>query len=249
MKLAIHTRFTMTVFVLGLALFGQVGTSTAQQAAPGTESGSAADAMFRQAQAALDAKRWAEAEQFLAQAVAAAPTPSWHYLHALGRAQLNQGKYQAAVQSWENGLALARQAADASSVEVRTAIGEMLTGEGNAYLKLKQTPMALERFAQAADMSSTPGVAFFNVCATLYNLGNMDAAIAACTKAIALEPQRADAHFIKGSALFSQGTLGANNTYLVPGGTIEALRQYLALAPTGAHARDVREMLEMLGVK
>jgi hypothetical protein len=32
----------------------------------------------------------------------------------------------------------------------------------------------------------------------------------------------------------------------VPPGTVETLRQYLALAPDGAHAKDVKEMLDFL---
>jgi hypothetical protein len=44
--------------------------------------------------------------------------------------------------------------------------------------------------------------------------------------------------------LFGNATLGANNKYVVPAGTVEALRMYLKLAPTGAHATDVQQMLD-----
>jgi hypothetical protein len=77
----------------------------------------------------------------------------------------------------------------------------------------------------------------------------MDAAEAACTKAIAADPNKADAYFIKGSAMFGKGKMDANNKWTVPDGTAQALNKYLELAPTGAHANDVKQMLEAVGAK
>lgn len=99
----------------------------------------------------------------------------------------------------------------------------------------------------AAIASSTDSpVSAFNACAILYNSGKMDEAIVACDKAIALDPNKADAYFVKGSALFGNGKVGAGGKYEVPPGTIEALDKYLELAPDGGHAPDVHAMLDSL---
>jgi hypothetical protein len=71
-------------------------------------------------------------------------------------------------------------------------------------------------------------------------------AVAACDKAIAADPKKADAYFIKGSILFGNGKLDKNNRFTVPPGTVEALKQYSALAPSGPHAPDVKQMLDAL---
>jgi hypothetical protein len=81
----------------------------------------------------------------------------------------------------------------------------------------------------------------------MYNIGKTGAdAVAACDKAIAADPKKADAYFVKGSMLFGDGKIDKNNKMVVPAGTVETLRQYLALAPTGAHASDVNQMLDAL---
>jgi len=96
--------------------------------------------------------------------------------------------------------------------------------------------------AQAVD----PAVSSFNSCALLYNAGKADEAIAACDKAIALDPGKADAYFIKASALFGNAKIGGDGKYVVPPGTVEALNKYLELAPDGGHASDVHAMLDAL---
>src|SRR5690242_7631123 len=98
----------------------------------------------------------------------------------------------------------------------------------------------------ALAQASTPAISAFNSCATLYNAGKMDEAIAACDQAIALDPGKADAYFIKASALFGNAKIGSGGKYEVPPGTVEALNKYLELASNGAHAPDVHAMLDAL---
>ena len=52
-----------------------------------------------------------------------------------------------------------------------------------------------------------------------------------CDKAIAADPKKADAYFIKGSSLYGEGGLDKSNKYVVPPGAVDALKQYLVLAP------------------
>jgi tetratricopeptide (TPR) repeat protein len=114
---------------------------------------------------------------------------------------------------------------------------------GNVYLRLKRTDDAIAAYTKAAPLASDPGLAYFNLCAILYNTGQTDGALAACNKAIAADPGRADAYFVKGSVLVAQSTV-KDGKAIAPPGTIEALQKYLELAPNGPHAKDVRDMLD-----
>src|SRR5258708_3251358 len=199
---------------------------------------------------ALQAKNWQVTEPLLQQLSTINPT-RWEYLQALGNAQLNLGKYEEALATFGKAVPLAQNGSDpkADPAKAKAAAAQMLTSEGNAYLKLKKNPEAIEAFNKAAELSPNPGTAYFNICATQYNTGNMEGASVACDKAIAADPNKADAYFIKGSSMYGSGKLDAQNKYTVPPGTAEALKKYLELAPDGAHAADVKAMLEAIGAK
>jgi tetratricopeptide (TPR) repeat protein len=92
-------------------------------------------------------------------------------------------------------------------------------------------------------LSPNPAVAYFNLCATLYDGDKMQDAVAACDKAIAADPNKADAYFVKGSALFGEGKLDKSGKFVVSAVAVQALQKYLALAPNGGHAADVKQML------
>ena len=188
---------------------------------------------------ALDAKQWKEAEAAFKQLVSA--EPRWEYADALGAMQGNQGHYQDALASYQRALDLAQGSA------APAAIAGIHISVGNANLKLKQNDAALAAYGKAATLDPHPAAAYFNLCATLYNLGRTGAeGVAACDKAIAADPKKTDAFFVKGSMLFGDSKIDKNNRIVVPPGTVEALKQYLALAPTGSHASDVNQMLDAL---
>ncbi len=210
----------------------------------------AENALITQANAALQSKDWAQAEPLLKQLIEFDPA-RWEYSQGLGTAQLNLGRYEDAVKSYENGIQLARKVIDPKEdpARLKLAIAQMLTNQGNAYLKLRKNDEAIAAYSKAAALDPNPGTAYFNLCATQYNMGNMDSAAVACTKAISVDPNKADAYFIKGSALYGNGNVEKDGKYTVPPGTLEALNKYLELAPNGGHAADVKAMLEALGIK
>jgi tetratricopeptide (TPR) repeat protein len=198
-----------------------------------------------QANAAAAARKWQEAADTLAKLIAL--NPRWGYFQALGNAQLGLGQYKDALDTYDKGIAGALSDKTAPSDQVKTARAQMLTNKGNLFLKLKRNGEAIAAFTSAAELSPNPGVAYFNVCATQYNIGNMSGAVASCDRAIKSDPTKADAYFIKGSALYGNGGLDKQNHYVVPPGTLEALNKYLELAPKGSHAADVQAMLDALG--
>ncbi len=230
----------------------------------------ALDDLLAQINGANEAKDWQKAKQLGGQALAldaetAAQHPSFrsqsnrHILYkALGDASLNLGQYQEAINAYETSAGLLQNLIAANSGDqpdvksaataLRRTLGQVLTNEGNAYLKLKNSKQAIECYRRAAEMFSAidpkmGATAWFNICATLYNIGDVDATPAACDKAIAADPTRANAYFVKGSSLFAQGK-DVNGKFVAPPESIVALQKYLELAPDGPHSTDVKQMLD-----
>jgi tetratricopeptide (TPR) repeat protein len=195
--------------------------------------------LVAKAQAALDAKQWPDAEAALKQL--SASEPRWEYLDALGVAQFNQGHYADSIESYQRAIELAGKNASPA------AIGQMYVTIGNADLKLKKNDAAIAAYTKAAALDPNPAVAYFNLCAVMFNIGQPAAkTVAFCDKAIAADPKKADAYFIKGSSLYGEGALDKGNKFVVPPGTVEALKQYLVLAPGGPHVQDIKLMLDAL---
>lgn len=215
--------------------------------------------LIKQYQDAANAKDWKAAITPLQGMVAADPE-RWEYFQALGNAQFNDGQYEEAVKSLDQGVKVADGFATGATpkdpknpnsdpAKAKAGEGQMLSTEGNAYLKLKKNPEAVAAFTKAAELDPNPGVAFFNLCATQYNTGNTKGALEACDKAIAADPNRADAYFIKGSLLMASSSMDKEGKIQAVPGTADALNKYLQLAPDGPHAEDVKQMLAYIGSK
>ena len=197
------------------------------------------NALVAKAQAALDAKRWPDAEAALKQLLSS--EPRWEYSEALGAAQFNQGHYADSLESYQRAIDLAEKNASPA------AIAQMYTTIGNANLKLKKNDAAIAAYTKAASLDPNPAIAYFNLCAVMFNMGQAAAkTVPFCDKAIAADPKKADAYFIKGSSLYGEGALDKSNKYVVPPAAVEALKQYLVLAPAGPHVADIKLMLDAL---
>lgn len=210
------------------------------------------NALIAQLNPALQAKDWATAEPILTKLITMNPN-RWDYQQALGNAQFSEGKFDEAVATFEKAIPIAENATKtdpkADPAKAKAGVAQMLTNEGNAYLKLKKNDQAIAAYTKAASMDPNPATAYFNICATQYNSGNTQGALAACDKAIAADPNRADAYFIKGSLLLGDSKQDKDGKLQAPAGTSEALNKYLELAPDGPHANDVKAMLQAIGAK
>jgi tetratricopeptide (TPR) repeat protein len=204
-----------------------------------------------QAQDALKSRNWRQAEDILKKLLSEYPT-KWHYHKGLGDAQLYMGKYDDALASYAKGIELVSAAPEVSGGDKKkardAAIGQMLVGEGKAYLKLQKKDEAFQHFAKAAAIDPNPGEAYFNLCSNCYKTGDMEHALLACDKAIEADPKKADAYFIKGSVQFISSSVDKNNRIVLPSGTTEALKKYLELAPEGSYSSDVKAMLKEAGI-
>jgi len=219
------------------------------------EKTTAMNALIPQALNAIKAKDWQNAIGPLQELIELDPT-RWDFYSALGDAQLYLGKYDQAVETYEKGVHAAEndsaaepQNPSSDPAKKKAGVSKMLTNEGNAYLKLHKTNEAVAAYTKAAEMDPNHALAYFNLCATQYNTGNAEGALPACNKAIAADPKKADAYFIKGSLLIAGSTVDKNGKVQAPPGTVEALNKYIELAPDGEHLSDVKAMLEYLGIK
>jgi tetratricopeptide (TPR) repeat protein len=239
MGAAMHRRLRAVALLVSLAF----ATTVSAQVQVGTPLAPAQsenhNALVAKAQAALDAKRWPDAEAALKDLLKS--EPRWEYSQALGNAQFNQGHYADALGSYQHAIDLAQNGATPAATTV------LYTMIGNANLKLKQNDAAIAAYNKAAALGVNPAVSYFNLCAIMYNIGQPAAkTVAACDKAIAADPKKADAYFVKGSSLYGEGKLDKNNKFTPLPGAVDALKQYLVLAPDGPHAQDVKSMLDAL---
>ena len=197
------------------------------------------NALIAKAQAAIDAKQWPEAEAALKQL--SSSEPRWEYADALGVAQFNQGHYADSIETYQRAIELAGKNASPA------VIASMFTTIGNANLKLKKNDAAIAAYTKAASLDPQSGRSVFRSLRGHVQHGSGGGeAVAYCDKAIAADPKKADAYFIKGSSLYGEGALDESNKFVVPPGAVEALKQYLVLAPGGPHAQDVKVMLDAL---
>jgi tetratricopeptide (TPR) repeat protein len=172
----------------------------------------------------------------------------WEFYQLLAGAQDKLGKNREALQTYGKGADIARKgmAAKPEAQGARAGLGQLLTAKGNLYLRMERYDEAIATFAEAAASSPNPALPQYNLCAVYFNRGNVSDAIAACDKAIAADPNMADAYYVKGSALFGLGRLEYGK-YVAPPQTRDTLNKYLALSPSGPRADAVRGMLEKLG--
>ena len=170
-------------------------------------------------------------------------------LKLLANAQLYSGTSDAALATYDRALAAAEKEKPADGQpmkEWKEGLSQIYIGKGNALLKLKRNLEAIEAYNQSAELASNAGLAYFNVCAVLYNIGNTQDSAAACRKCVQADPTRANAWFVLGSDLFADLPVTAQGKVQASPETRQALEKYLALAPDGPHAADVKAMLEMI---
>jgi len=116
-----------------------------------------------------------------------------------------------------------------------------------ALVQAKKVPEAQAELTKAAQLDPTnAGKYYYNLGAVLTNANQSDAAVDAFQKAIAADPNYAEAYYQYGVSLVSKASYGADGKVTPVPGTVEALQKYLALAPTGQFAQAAKDMLTTL---
>ena len=120
-------------------------------------------------------------------------------------------------------------------------------GMADAYARARKTDDAVREYQLAAAGSPASAAQYwYNIAAVYTNAGKIDEANAACDKAIAADPNYAEAYYLKGTNLLGKATLNGNKM-VAPPGTEDALKKYLELKPDGPNAEAAKALLASLG--
>jgi tetratricopeptide (TPR) repeat protein len=154
-------------------------------------------------------------------------------------------KFNDAVTSYKKAIDL-NAASKKPSPETAAAAENQL---GTAYGKMGDAKNSADAYDTAAKaLPANAGMYYFNEAATLYNAGKPDDAGVAADKAIAADPKKADAYYLKGQSLIPKASVDPKTQKITaPPGCVEAYQQYLELAPDGAHAQEVKDILTGIG--
>jgi tetratricopeptide (TPR) repeat protein len=120
---------------------------------------------------------------------------------------------------------------------------------GNIYGAEKKIPEATEMLTKAAQLDPQMAAkAYYNMGANLVNSGNSDQAIDFFQKAIAADPNYAEAHYQLGICLMGKAKVDNKTGKITPpDGTAEQFQKYLELKPDGQFAQSSKDMLASLG--
>jgi tetratricopeptide (TPR) repeat protein len=116
-----------------------------------------------------------------------------------------------------------------------------------ALVLAKKIPEAQAELTKAAQLDPTnAGKYYYNLGAVLTNANQAEAAADAFQKAIAADPNYAEAYYQYGVYLVGKAALAADGKVTPVPGTVEAFQKYLALAPDGQFAQPAKDMLTTL---
>ena len=166
-------------------------------------------------------------------------------------------RYDDAVTDYQKALDLKQKASGSGPSkkppDANKVLASFYNNLGKAEAQLGKTDDAVKAYNQAAQLDPAgAGMYYFNLGAILTNANTKNdsemrkAAVDAFDKAIAADPNRADAYYWKGTNLIGAATLQGDKM-VAPPGTAEAFQKYLELQPTGPHAEEAKAMLQGLG--
>ncbi|MGA8151297.1 MAG: carboxypeptidase regulatory-like domain-containing protein [Terriglobales bacterium] len=164
--------------------------------------------------------------------------------------------YEDAVADYQKAVELKQKVVDTDPKKAPDApkvLATYFNNMGQAQAKLGKTDDAAKSYQQAAQLDPPDaGQYYFNMGAILTNANVANdakmrqAAVDAFDKAIAADPNKADAYYWKSTNLIGAATLQGDKM-VAPPGTAEGFQKYLELQPTGPHAEEAKAMLASLG--
>jgi tetratricopeptide (TPR) repeat protein len=201
---------------------------------------------FGAGKAAIENKQWSDAITQLTKASELGPT--------------QQAVWAALAEAYV-GSAKAAKGADAGAFYAKSfeAFDKVLTiapddaGTYNNYALALAANNKMDdakvKMAKAVELDPAGGGRYhYNLGALLMNSNQTDGAIDEFKKAIAADPNYAEAYFYYGSTMLGKATMDtATGKMVAPAGTVEALQKYLQLKPDGPNAASAKELITALG--
>jgi len=168
----------------------------------------------------------------------------------LGRANLGLKKYDEAEANYKKSIELET----ASKKPKPEVIGVANAGLGETYARQGKVPEAQAAFEAAAKADPTRASFHLrNEAVIFFQERNGPAQVAAADAALAADPNnpnQAILYYIKGQGLIANATVDPKtNRIVLPPDCEEAYQKYLALAPTGPYAAEVKGILDQAGEK
>jgi len=215
------------------------------QAATDLGAGAARDAVEAKATEIKTAK-YTEIETLMTKDTAVMPDQSILWTN-LARAELGLKKYDDSEANYRKALALETN----SKKPKPEVIGVADAGLGEVYARQGKVSEANAAFDAAAKADPTRAAFHLrNEAVIFFQEKNTDAQIAAANAALAVDPNQPILYYIKGQGLIQQATVDPKtNRIVLPADCTEAYQKYLALAPTGPYAGEVKGILDQAGEK
>src|ERR1022692_248536 len=165
----------------------------------------------------------------------------------LARADVGLKKYDEAETNYKKALALE----SASKKPKPEVIGVADAGLGEVYARQGKVPEANAAFNDAAKADPTRASFHLrNEAVIFFQEKNSDAQVKAADAALAVDPNQPILYYIKGQGLIQAATIDPKtNRIVLPPDCTEAYQRYLALAPTGPYAVEVKGILDQAGEK
>lgn len=133
------------------------------------------------------------------------------------------------------------------ALEIRPDDAGVHNNYGLLFVKLKKVEEAKAEIVKAATLDPAgAGKYYFNLGAIMVNTGQNDAALDAFQKAVAADPNYANAWYYIGNVLSGKMTMDKDGKPMPPAGMQEALEKYLALQPTGQFADAAKGLLSVV---
>jgi tetratricopeptide (TPR) repeat protein len=204
------------------------------------------NALLTSAREAQKAGKYDEAVTAMQQATTQKPDEPILWLE-YGNSLLGAKKYDESLTAFQKAVDLNAASKKPSPSIASVAYNNM----GQADVKLNKPKDALGAYDKAAQAEPAKAATYYyNESVTLYNSGDHTESAAAADKAIAADPTKADAYYIKGQSLIDKATLDPKTQKMsAPAGCLDAYLKYLELAPTGAHAEDVKGIVSAFDQK
>ena len=121
---------------------------------------------------------------------------------------------------------------------------------GNVYGEAGKSTDASAAFEKAAQLDPKGAAQYYTNEAIIFDHnGGGDPETAAAEKAIAADPNKPLPYYLKGQSLLAKATVDAKGQIVPPPGCVDAYQKYLQLAPDGAQASAVKDVLAQMGQK